>query len=67
MEIILGSYNVDIHTLHEVLSISPDAKSVTVKNLTTGDVLTDHYDKLVIATGARKHNLQNEYTTITAN
>lgn len=48
-----SKYNVDIHTLHEVLSISPDAKSVTVKNLTTGDVFTDHYDKLVIATGAR--------------
>jgi NADPH-dependent 2,4-dienoyl-CoA reductase/sulfur reductase-like enzyme/rhodanese-related sulfurtransferase len=48
-----SKYNVDIFTRHEVLSISPDQKSVTVKNLTTGDVFTDHYDKLVIATGAR--------------
>lgn len=48
-----SKYNVDIHTLHEVLSISPDEKSVTVKDLTTGDIFTDHYDKLVIATGAR--------------
>ena len=48
-----SKYNVDIHTLHEVLSISSAAKSITVKNLTTGDVFTDHYDKLVIATGAR--------------
>ncbi len=48
-----SKYNVDIHTLHEVLSISPDEKGVTVKNLTTGEVFTDHYDKLVIATGAR--------------
>lgn len=46
-------YNVDIHTLHEALSISPIAKTITVKNLTSGDVFTDHYDKLVIATGAR--------------
>ena len=48
-----SKYNVDIHTLHEVISISPDVKSITVKNLATGDILTDHYDKLVIATGAR--------------
>lgn len=48
-----SKYNVDIFTLHEVLAISPDVKSVSVKNLTTGEVFTDHYDKLVIATGAR--------------
>lgn len=48
-----SKYNVDILTLHEVLSISPATKNITVKNLTTGDIFTDHYDKLVIATGAR--------------
>ena len=48
-----SKYNVDILTRHEVLSISSDAKNVTVKNLVTGDVFTDHFDKLVIATGAR--------------
>ncbi|MGI5906381.1 MAG: FAD-dependent oxidoreductase [Candidatus Pararuminococcus gallinarum] len=48
-----SKYNVDIHILHEVLSISPDIKSITVKNMTTGDEFIDHYDKLVIATGAR--------------
>ncbi|MBH1940941.1 FAD-dependent oxidoreductase [Mobilitalea sibirica] len=47
-----SKYNVDILTLHEVLSIDPENKSLEVKNLTSGDVLTDHYDKLVIATGA---------------
>lgn len=46
-------YNVDIHTRHEVLSISPDVKTITIKNLITEDIFTDHYDKLVIATGAR--------------
>jgi NADPH-dependent 2,4-dienoyl-CoA reductase/sulfur reductase-like enzyme/rhodanese-related sulfurtransferase len=46
-------YNVDIHTLHEVLTITPDSKSITVKNLVTEEVYTDHYDKLIIATGAR--------------
>lgn len=46
-------YNVDIFTQHEVLAIAPDAKTVTVRNLATGEVFDDHYDKLVIATGAR--------------
>ena len=47
-----SKYNVDIKTLHEVMSISPNAKSIEVKNLTTGEIFTDSYDKLVIATGA---------------
>ncbi|HNR63675.1 MAG TPA: FAD-dependent oxidoreductase, partial [Thermotogota bacterium] len=45
-------YNVDIHILCEVLSIDPCKKSVTVKDLATGEMITDRYDKLVIATGA---------------
>ncbi len=46
-------YNVDIRTEHEVLSVLPETKTATIKNLKTGDVFTDSYDKLVIATGAR--------------
>lgn len=46
-------YNVDIFILHEVLSINPDKKTLEIKNLTTNEVITDNYDKLVIATGAR--------------
>ncbi len=48
-----SKYNVDIFTQHEVLSVSPQAKSITVKNLITGNIFSDHYDKLVIATGAK--------------
>lgn len=48
-----SKYNVDIHTLHEVVSIHPDEKKVSVKNLSTGEVFTDYYDRLVLATGAR--------------
>lgn len=48
-----SKYNVDIFTQHEVLSISPNEKIVEVKNLTSGEVFTDTYDKLIIATGAR--------------
>jgi NADPH-dependent 2,4-dienoyl-CoA reductase/sulfur reductase-like enzyme/rhodanese-related sulfurtransferase len=47
-----SKYNVDIFIRHEVLSIAPDKKQLTVKNLNTGKVFTDRYDKLVIATGA---------------
>ncbi len=45
-------YNIDIHTEHEVLSIDKDKKTVEVKNLTTGEIFNDDYDKLVISTGA---------------
>ena len=48
-----SKYNVDIKILHEVLSINPNEKSVEVRNLSSGVVFTDTYDKLVIATGAR--------------
>ena len=48
-----SKYNVEIKTGHEVLSIDPVGKSVSVKNLATGDVFSDSYDTLILATGAR--------------
>lgn len=45
-------YRVDVYTQHEVTRISPKLHSVEVKNLLTGEISTDRYDKLVIATGA---------------
>ena len=48
-----SKYNVEIKTGHEVLSIDPANKSVSVKNLATGDVFSDSYDTLILATGAR--------------
>ena len=48
-----SKYNVDIFTLHEVLKVNPNEKTLEIKNLSTGLVFTDSYDKLVIATGAR--------------
>lgn len=47
-----SKYNVDIYTLHEVLSIHPEEKEITIKNLLTDEVFNDHYDQLVLATGA---------------
>lgn len=44
---------VEIHTKHEVIDVDFSGKSLKVKNLTTGEVLEENYDKLMIASGAR--------------
>lgn len=46
-------YNVDVYTNHRVLGIQPQTRVITVKNLITGKVFTETYDRLVIATGAQ--------------
>lgn len=48
-----SKYNVDIFTRHEVLAIHPDESALAIKNLSTGEIFTDTYDTLIIATGAR--------------
>lgn len=48
-----SKYNVEIMTRHEVLSIDPINKSLEVKNLNSGAVFFDNYDKLILATGAK--------------
>ncbi len=45
-------YNVDVFILHEVLSIDSEHHTLEIKNLSTNQVFTDSYDKLIIATGA---------------
>ncbi|MBT3193871.1 MAG: FAD-dependent oxidoreductase, partial [Verrucomicrobia bacterium] len=42
----------DVRVGHEVLSISREAKAVTVRDLATGDTYEEAYDKLVLAPGA---------------
>lgn len=44
--------NINILIEHEVLDIDTEVKQVTVKNILTGEIFEDFYDKLVIATGA---------------
>lgn len=46
-------FRVDMRVHHEVLAINPDSKTVAVKNLGTGEVFDESYDKLLISTGAR--------------
>lgn len=45
-------YNVDIFTQHEVLKLDVEEKKLTVKNLISGEVFFQNFDKLVISTGA---------------
>lgn len=42
----------DIRIFHEVIGVDTNKKEITVKNLKTGEILKDSYDKLMIATGA---------------
>ena len=46
-------YNVEVLTGHEVLSIDSVKKELQIKNLESENLLTDHYDRLILATGAR--------------
>ncbi len=46
-------YNIDVKTRHEVKKIDIEKKTVLVIELETGKTHIDHYDKLVISTGAR--------------
>ena len=43
--------NMKIH--HEVISIHPDRKTVSVKNLENGEIFEENYDKLILSPGAK--------------
>lgn len=47
-----SKYNVDIKIGHEVVSLDSVDKTLRVKNLETGEIFSDPFDKLIIATGA---------------
>lgn len=46
-------FRVNMRVHHEVISINSDSKTVTVRNLGTGEVFEESYDKLLISTGAK--------------
>lgn len=48
----LAKLGANMQMEHDVLSVDPDAKTVEVKDLNTGEVTTDTYDKLVYTTGS---------------
>ncbi len=52
-EEIEAKYGIDIRTESQVLKINRDKKTVTVKNLKTGEEYEESYDKLLLSTGSR--------------
>lgn len=60
---------IDLKLFHEVIDVDFDKKEVVVKNINTGDIFRNNYDKLMIATGASAKlldingiNLKNIFT-----
>ncbi len=45
-------HRIDVRTQHEVLAVDHETRSLRVRNLLTGEEFADHYDVLVLATGA---------------
>ena len=46
-------FRVSVKTKHEVLAIHPEEKTVSVKNLQTGEEWRETYDKLLLSPGAK--------------
>jgi len=45
-------FNIDVRVLNEAVKVSTDAKTVTVKNLRTGEIYEESYDNLILSMGA---------------
>ena len=46
-------FRVTMKVHHEVTALHPERKTVSVKNLTTGEVFEESYDKLILSPGAK--------------
>ena len=60
---------IELYIEHEVLQVIPETKTLQIKDLKTGTIKEDHYDTLMIATGAssimppiENLNLKNVHT-----
>ena len=51
-EFFKNRFNVEVRPRHEVLRIDRQAQKVVVKNVTTGAIAEEAYDRLVLSTGA---------------
>ena len=45
-------FNIDVRVLNEAVKIDPETKTVTVKNLRTGETYEEAYDNLILSMGA---------------
>jgi len=52
-ESFFSRFRVNMKVRHEVTAIHPDRKTVSVKNLITGEEFEESYDKLILSPGAR--------------
>lgn len=52
-ESFLSWFRVTMKVRHEVTAIHPEQKTVSVKNLETGEIFEESYDKLLLSPGAR--------------
>ena len=52
-ESFFARFRVDMKVRHEVTAIHPDKKTVSVRNLETGEEFEEGYDKLVLSPGAK--------------
>ena len=52
-ESFLKRFRINMKIHHEVISIHPDRKTVSVKNLENGEIFEENYDKLILSPGAK--------------
>jgi NADPH-dependent 2,4-dienoyl-CoA reductase/sulfur reductase-like enzyme/rhodanese-related sulfurtransferase len=52
-ESFFSRFRVDMRVRHEVTALHPDRKTVSVKNLETGEIFEEEYDKLLLSPGAK--------------
>jgi len=51
-ELFQNRFNIDVRTEHEVVGVDRERRTISVKNLKTGETTQEHYDTLVLAPGA---------------
>jgi NADPH-dependent 2,4-dienoyl-CoA reductase/sulfur reductase-like enzyme/rhodanese-related sulfurtransferase len=51
-QVFRGNFAIEVRTNCEAISISPKQKTVDLRNVATGEVTTESYDKLVLSPGA---------------
>jgi len=57
-------FNLKVNVMSEVIKIDPASKTLTIKNLETGDIFIDNYDKLIIATGTTPLSFNQELLSL---
>ncbi len=51
-ELFVQRFNIDVRVKHEVLKIDTEKRSLDVKNLETGEVLSQDFDELILSPGS---------------